>query len=39
MVELFAMVAILGCSEAPAVRFAVDRTRHNRSGLRHPARS
>lgn len=27
MVELFAMVAILGCSRAPAVRFAVDRTR------------
>ncbi len=26
-VELFAMVAILGCSRAPAVRFAVDRTR------------
>ncbi len=27
MVELNAMVAILGCSRAPAVRFALDRTR------------
>ena len=27
MVELFAMVGILGCLRAPAVRFAVDRTR------------
>lgn len=27
VVELFAMIAILGCSRAPAVRFAVDRTR------------
>jgi transposase len=27
MVELHAMVAILGCSRAPAIRFAVDQTR------------
>jgi len=27
MVELYALVAILGCSRAPAVRFASDLTR------------
>ncbi len=33
MAELFGLVAVLGCSRAPAIRFALDRTRPTTLGL------